>query len=80
MIAAALDTCWKIERNQARMVLIPNTLEIASFWVSAAMAEEVEADVELRFETDFLPIPFDERDNLEQERLFPKSQRGRRSR
>ena len=30
-------------------------------------------------ESDFLPIPFDENDNLEQERLFPASHRARRS-
>ncbi len=58
VIATALDTCWRIERDQARMVLIPNTLEISSFWVSTALAEEVEGHRELCFETDFLPIPF----------------------
>jgi hypothetical protein len=80
VIAASLETCWKIEQDEVRMVLIPNTLEIASFWVSAAMAQEVKAHAELSFETDFLPIPFDEHGNLEQERLFPESQRGRRRR
>jgi Lactate racemase N-terminal domain len=80
VIAASLQTCWRIEQEQARMVLIPNTLEIASFWVSPAFAADVEAHPELRIETDFLPIPFDEAGNLEQERLFPESQRGRRPR
>jgi hypothetical protein len=80
VIAASLDTCWKLERDQARMVLIPNTLEISSFWVSAALSAEVESHAELCVETEFFPIPFDEGDNLEQELLFPESQRGRRPR
>jgi hypothetical protein len=80
VIVTALETCWRIEPDDARMVLIPNTLEIASFWVSAALAPLVDADPELRIETEFLPIPFDTQGNLEQERLFPESQRGRRPR
>ncbi len=80
VIAACLDTCWRSERNQARMVLIPNTLELTSLWVTPALAAEVEAHPELNRETEFLPIPFDDRDNLEQEVLFPESHRARRSR
>jgi hypothetical protein len=80
VIATSLETCWRIEPDEARMVLIPNTLEIASFWASAALAPEIEAHPELSIETDFLPIPFDGDGNLEQERLFPESQRGRRLR
>jgi hypothetical protein len=78
VIASSLDTCWRISRDQGRMVLIPNTLEITSFWVTPPLAKEVEAHPELTFETEFRPIPFDERGNLEQERLFPESQRARR--
>jgi len=78
VIASSLDTCWRISRDQGRMFLIPNTLEITSFWVTPPLAKEVEAHPELTFETEFRPIPFDERGNLEQERLFPESQRARR--
>jgi Lactate racemase N-terminal domain len=80
VIEASLDTCWRISRDQARMVLIPNTLEITSFWVTRPFIDEVEADPELSFDTDFRPIPFDDRGDLEQERLFPESQRARRTR
>ncbi len=30
VIEACLDTCWRIERSQARMVIIPNTLELST--------------------------------------------------
>jgi hypothetical protein len=60
------------------MVLIPNTLELTTLWVTPALAHEVAAHPELSFEADFVPIPFDDRDSLEQEILFPDSQRARR--
>ena len=78
VIKASLDTCWRSSFDQARMVFIPNTLEITSLWVSRPLTEEVEAHPELSFETEFLPIPFDEQGNLKQEVLFPESQRARR--
>jgi hypothetical protein len=80
VIAASLDTCWRCEANQARMVLVPNTLELTTLWVTRPLAEEVEAHPELEFETDFRPLPLDEMGNVEQERLFPDSVRGRRTR
>ena len=61
------------------MVLIPNTLELTTMWVTPALAAEVEAHPELAFETDFLPIPLDAEAGLEQEQLFPQSHRARRS-
>jgi hypothetical protein len=79
VIAAGLDTCWRIERDQARMVLIPNTLELTAMWVTPALADDVGAHPELSFETDFLPIPMDEKGNLRQEQLFPDSLRARRA-
>ena len=47
VIAACLDTCWRIDAGEARMVLIPNTLELTSFWVTPPLAAEVEAHPEL---------------------------------
>ena len=79
VIAACLDTCWRVERDQARMVLIPNTLELNTMWVTPALAAEVEGHPELTLETDFRPIPVDEGGDVRQERLFPESQRARRS-
>jgi hypothetical protein len=79
VIAACLDTCWRTEPDQARMVLIPNTLELTTLWVTPPLRAEVEAHVELGFETDFRPIPFDDLGNLRQEVLFPESVRARRA-
>ena len=62
------------------MVLIPNTLELTTLWVTRPLAGEVEAHPGLRFETDFAPIPFDAVGTLDQESLFPESVRARRGR
>lgn len=78
VLAASLDTCWRIARSEARMVVIPNTLELATLYVTPAMAADVEADPNLSFESPFADIPFDGDGNLEQARLFPESVRGRR--
>jgi hypothetical protein len=78
VIAACLDTCWRTERSQARMVLVPNTLELTTLWVTLPLASEVEAHPALAFETDFRPIPLDAEGTLGQEALFPESVRGRR--
>ncbi len=34
VIAACLDTCWRTHRSEARAVIIPNTLELTSFWIT----------------------------------------------
>lgn len=78
VIAASLDTCWRIDPGEARMVLIPNTLELTTLWVTRPLAADVEAHPELSLETDFLPLPWDDAGNLRQERLFPESVRGKR--
>ncbi len=78
VIAASLDTCWRADRSEARMVLIPNTLELTSLWVTPPMADEVEAHPNLKFDTDFRQIPLDESGALDQESLFPESVRARR--
>ena len=33
---AALETCWRIDPTEARLVVIPNTLELNTLWVSPA--------------------------------------------
>ena len=80
VIATSLATCWRIDEQEARMVLIPNTLELTTFWVSPALRSEVDGHPELCFESEFRPIPFDQEGNLEQEELFPESHRARRHR
>jgi antitoxin (DNA-binding transcriptional repressor) of toxin-antitoxin stability system len=79
VVAACLDTCWRIDPAEARMALIPNTLELTTLWVTRPLAAEVEAHPGLAFETDFLPIPFDDRGDLDQKGLFPESLRARRA-
>src|SRR5262249_37440237 len=49
VIAACLDTCWRIDRQEARMVVIPNTLELETLYVTAPLAAEVEAHAGLEF-------------------------------
>jgi hypothetical protein len=78
VIAACLETCWRVDRSEARMVLIPNTLELETLWVTPPLAAEVEAQPGLALETDFRPIPLDDEGTLDQEALFPESVRGRR--
>ena len=80
VIATSLATCWRIDEAEARMVLIPNTLELTTLWVTPALRSEVETHPELCFESEFRPIPFDQEGNLAQEELFPESHRARRTR
>jgi Lactate racemase N-terminal domain len=78
VIAACLDTCWRTDRSEARMVLIPNTLELTTLWITAPLRPDVERQPNLALESDFVPIPFDSAGNLIQESLFPESVRARR--
>jgi hypothetical protein len=80
VIASALDTCWRIEPSQARVVVIPNTLELKTLWVSAPLEAEVRSHSDLNRETDYLPMPFLADGSLDQADLFPESIRGRRGR
>jgi hypothetical protein len=79
-IEAGLETCWQPNRQNVRMALIPNTLEVEHLWVSAPLVEEARKNSDLKISGDLQPLPFDARDNLEQEKLFPHSVRGRRKR
>ena len=79
VLTACLDTCWRVDPAEARMVIIPNTLELTTLWVTKPFAAEVEALPGLSFESGFQPLPFDARGNLVQEELFPDSVRARRS-
>ena len=65
--------------SEARMVIIPNTLEVNTLWVSPALEAEVKAHPHLSFETGFQPLPFSPEGFLDQETLFPESVRGRRA-
>jgi hypothetical protein len=79
VLAACLETCWRVGPREARVVLIPNTLELTTLWVSEPLADEVRAHSGLDFETEFQPVPLDETGNLDLDGLFPESVRARRS-
>jgi hypothetical protein len=76
---AALDTCWRIDPSEARLVIIPNTLELNTLWVSPALEAEVVAHPYLTRETEYQPMPLSADGTLDQESLFPESVRGRRA-
>ena len=78
LIDACLDTCWRVRRADARLVVIPNTLELETLWVSEPMAADVEADPGLEFESDFRPVPLDGGGNLDQVGMFPECAGARR--
>jgi len=76
---AAIDTCWRIDPSESRMVIIPNTLEVNTLWITPALEAEAKAHPHLTIETEFTPIPFSRDGFLDQETLFPESVRGRRA-
>jgi hypothetical protein len=78
VIAGCLDTCWRIDPAEARVVVIPNTLELTTLWVTQPFTGEVEADPTLTFETDFIDWPIDASGTLNQELLFPECVRAKR--
>jgi hypothetical protein len=61
-------------------VLIPNTLELTTLWVTPALAAEVDAHPGLERTGAFIAMPLDEAGRLDQEALFPESVRARRGR
>lgn len=79
-IETALETCWRVDPAEARVVVIPNTLEVEELWVSRPLREEVEGADALGLRGGFGPWPFSADGRLDQEGLFPRSVRGRRGR
>ena len=78
VIEACLNTCWRTEWSEARVVFIPNTLELTTIWVTQPFTADVESNLQLAFETDFQTMPIDDSGTLDQEALFPESVRARR--
>lgn len=78
VLETAVQTCWRIDPKDVRMVVIPNSLELCTLYVSQAMAADIDANPDLSFESSLAPLPFDESGFLKQETLFPESVRGRR--
>lgn len=77
-IAMGLRTCWQPRVEQVRMAIIPNTLELTDMWVTAKLVEEVPVRSDLQVTGASRPLPFDARDNLAQEEMFPHCVRARR--
>ena len=79
VLDTAVQTSWRLVPDEVRMVIIPNSLELNTLYVSEAMRADVEANPTLSFAGDFADMPFDRSGFVEQERLFPNSVRGRRA-
>ena len=77
-IEAGLDTCWQPKCEAVRMAIVPNTLEVEELWVSAAIVEEARKHPHLEVKGGLQTLPFDAAGDVEQEKLFPHSVRGRR--
>jgi hypothetical protein len=76
---ASLSTCWRVDPTESRLVIIPNTLELTTLWVSPALEAEIAAHPHLTREADYGPIPFAGDGTLDLEGMFPESVRGRRA-
>jgi hypothetical protein len=77
-IECGVTTCWQPIPEKLKFCVIPNTLEVADLWVSAPLAAEARKNPSLDVAGEARPIPFDANGNIEQEKLFPHSVRGRR--
>ncbi len=77
-IQTGLETCWQPDLNAIRMVVVPNTLELAELYVSAPLLEEVRKNKDLAISGESFDLQFDDKGNLNQKALFPHSAQGRR--
>lgn len=78
VIATGLETCWRTTWEEARLVIIPNTLELETLYVSQALLSEAGTNANLKVEPEPTAWPFDETGRLDQARLFPNANQGRR--
>ena len=77
---AAVDTCWRIDPIESRLVVIPNTLELGTLFVAPALEADVASHPHLQRVSEYEPVAFRPDGSLDQERMFPESVRGRRAR
>ena len=80
VITACIETCWRIDPAEARVVIIPNTLELTMLYISEALRDEASSLSGLSVEPGAIELPLGPGDTLDQESLFPESVRGRRAR
>ena len=62
------------------VVVIPNTIELKSLWVSSPLEDEVRAHPHLTRASEYQPMEFLQDGSLDQAAMFPASVRGRRGR
>ncbi|QEH32827.1 hypothetical protein OJF2_13110 [Aquisphaera giovannonii] len=79
VIEAAVETCWRLDPQAARLVVIPNTLELETLWASRAFEDEIRANPHLERLGEYRPLPLGPEGNLDQELMFPHSTRSRRA-
>jgi len=79
VIEKCVETCWQPEYDKVKFCVIPNTLEVAEMWISAPLAAEAKNHPHLEFVGEPIALPFDANGSLIQEKLFPHSVRGRRT-
>lgn len=77
-IQSTIDTCWQPIQDRLQVCIIPNTLEVTDMWVSAALVEVAKSNPDLEVVGSPIEVPFDAKGNLDQEKLFPHSVRGKR--
>jgi hypothetical protein len=77
-IETCLKTCWQPNESKIRLVIIPNTLELAELWVSSPLVQEARTNPQLQVTGELQALPLDGQGNVQQEQLFPHSVRGRR--
>lgn len=63
-IQVCVRTCNEIDKNNPRIVRIPNSLHIEHIWLSEAYWEEARANPNLTVESELEEFPFDEDGNL----------------
>jgi hypothetical protein len=78
VIETGLNTCWRTDWSESRMVIIPNTLELETLFISEALLAEARALPGLSVSDSPFPWPIDEKGALRQSELFPKANQGRR--
>lgn len=78
-VKTGLETCWQPNFDKIRMVIIPNTLEMAELYISPALEQEVRANKDLEIVGDFRALNFGSDGNIDQKALFPHSVQGRRA-
>ncbi|MCE9533311.1 MAG: DUF362 domain-containing protein [Planctomycetes bacterium] len=78
-IECGIETCWQPIPEKLKFAMIANTLEVTDIWVSDALVEEARKNPNLQIVGTAKPVPLDANGNIEQEKMFPHSVRGRRS-